>query len=117
MAENKVTGLDVCEFNGSGYKRVMTYKTWCMAFLTRDAEYTKNTYMERHLETDEVFVLLKGTATLFIGKERTPVEMEPCKMYNVTEGTWHNIVCSEDASVLIAENSDTDKSNTEYFYL
>lgn len=62
----------------------------------------------------EVFVLLKGEATLFIGKERIPVKMEPCKIYNVTVGIWHNIVCSEDASVLIAENSDTNKSNKEY---
>lgn len=115
--KNKANGLQICEFNGRGYKRVMSYKTWCMAFLTQDDEYTKNTYMERHLETDEVFVLLKGEATLYIGEERTPVQMEPCKFYNVTEGTWHNIVCSEDASVLIAENSDTDKTNTEYFYL
>jgi len=60
---------------------------------------------------------LKGEATLYIGENRTPVKMEPNKLFNVTAGTWHNIVCSEDASVLIAENSDTDKSNTEYFYL
>jgi len=116
-SKNTAKGLEISEFTGRGYKRTLVYKTWCVAFLTRDDEYTKNTYMERHLETDEVFVLLKGEATLYIGENRTPVKMEPNKLFNVTAGTWHNIVCSEDASVLIAENSDTDKSNTEYFYL
>ena len=110
-------GLEICEFTGRGYDRTMISGSWCVAFLTQDDEYTVNTYMERHLKTDEVFVLLKGEATLFIGPERSPVTMVPCKLYNVTAGTWHNIVCSEDASVLIAENSDTDKSNTEYSYL
>ncbi|MBQ7638214.1 MAG: cupin domain-containing protein [Clostridia bacterium] len=115
--ENAAKGLDVYEFGGRGYKRAITFKTWCLAFLTQDDEYTVNTYIERHMETDEVFVLLKGEATLYIGKERTPVKMELNKFYNVTAGTWHNIVCSSDASVLVAENSDTDKTNTEYFYL
>ncbi len=115
--KSKAAGLEISEFTGRGYDRTMIFKTWCVAFLTQDDEYTKNTYMERHMETDEVFVLLKGEATLYIGLDRTPVEMEPCKLYNVTVGTWHNIVCSADASVLIAENSDTDRSNTEYFDL
>ena len=114
---SEAKGLEISEFNGSGYDRTMIFKTWCVAFLTQDDEYTTNTYIERHLETDEVFVLLKGKGTLFIGMERIPVEMEPCKIYNVTAGTWHNIVVSEDASVLIVENSDTDKSNSEYHYL
>lgn len=108
-------GLEIKEFNGRGYKRSHVFGTWCVAFLTQDDEYTHNTYMERHMKTDEVFVLMKGKATLFIGENREPVEMEPYKIYNVTAGTWHNIVCDEEASVLITENSDTDKSNTEYF--
>ena len=112
-----VNGLKICQFNGRGYKKVLEYKSWCMAYLTQDEEYTKNTYMERHLETDEVFVLLQGEATLYIGENRTPVKMEPLKFYNVTEGTWHNIVCSEDASVLITESNGTNKTNTEYFTL
>lgn len=117
MMNNETRGLEISEFNGRGYDRTMIFKTWCVAFLTQDDEYTVNTYMERHMETDEVFVLLKGEATLYIGLERTPVKMEPCRLYNCTVGTWHNIVCSADASVLIAENSDTDRSNTEYHYL
>lgn len=110
-------GLEIKEYTGEGYDRTHIFKSWCVAFLNQNQEYIKNTYVERHTETDEVFVLLKGTATLYIGKEHEGVEMEPCKIYNVTVGTWHNIECSADASVLIAENSDTDASNTDYYYL
>ncbi len=68
-------------------------------------------------KTDEVFVLLKGKATLYIGENREPAAMEINKLYNVTAGTWHNIVCDEEASVLVIENSDTNKANTEYIDL
>ena len=110
-------GLEIKEFTGRGYKGVHVFKEWRVAFLTQDREYTKNTYIERHLESDEVFVLLKGKATLFIGKDREPVEMEYNKIYNVTAGTWHSIECDEEASVLIVENDDTVKENSEYIDL
>ena len=51
-----------------------------------------------------------------IGEEREAVTMEPCRLYNVRAGTWHNIRVSRDARVLILENSDTGKQNSEYIY-
>ena len=110
-------GLEVKEYTGEGYRRVVEYKTWTVAFLNWCPEYEKNTFIEAHTKTDEVFVLLTGKATLYIGREREPVEMEPCKFYNVTAGTFHNIVVSRDARVLVAENSDTCDANTEFVYL
>ena len=67
--------------------------------------------LERHLKTDEIFVLLEGKATLYTDKEE--VEMVVGSVYNVPVGVWHHIVVSEDASVLIVENADTAKDNTE----
>ena len=110
-------GLEVKYYTGAGYDRTHICGTWCVAYLNQCEEYIHNTYVERHTMTDEVFVLLHGTATLYIGKEHRGVEMEPYKIYNVTKGTWHNIVVSVDAGVLIAENSDTDRTNTDYYYL
>ena len=43
--------------------------------------------------------------------------MEKCKVYNVKKGLWHHIVVSEDATVLVVENSNTTKENTERKYL
>ena len=74
-------------------------------------------YLERHIETDETFVLLVGEATLLIGEnvERVPLEMLKC--YNVKAGVWHNIILTPGTRVLVVENSDTSRSNTDYLEL
>ncbi len=71
---------------------------------------------ERHLFTDEAFVLLRGGAVLFIGKERLRYELEPCKTYNVKAGCFHSLALLADSCVLIVENDDTSAENSEYYY-
>jgi len=110
-------GLEIKEYTGDGYKRVIEYGSWTVAFLNWCPEFEKNTYIEAHLNTDEVFVLLAGSATLYMGEEREAVVMEPCKFYNVKAGVFHSITVSRDARVLIAENRDTGKANSRYIYL
>ena len=110
-------GLEIKEYNGEGYNRTMIYNTWCVAFLNHADRFENTTYLERHLLTDEVFILMDGTAELLIGEKGERVEMEPCKIYNIKAGVWHNIRVSRDAKVLVVENSDTGKENTEYLYL
>ena len=39
--------------------------------------------------------------------------MENGIVYNVPKCEWHHIVVSEDALVMVVENSDTSKENTE----
>ena len=107
-------GLDILEYTGEGYRRVVEYGAWTVAILNWNGEFDKNTRIEAHMLTDEVFVLLRGRATLFIGENREAVEMEPCKLYNVKAGVYHSIEVSRDASVLIAENRDTCRGNTRY---
>ena len=72
------------------------------------------TYLERHNETDEVFILLEGSASLFMGEDAREVVMEKFLSYVVKKSAWHNIVVSEDARVLIVENKNTGKHNSEY---
>ena len=80
----------------------------------------KMEFMERHTQTDEVFVLLNGQATLILGGNGPKVEsiyqqvMEQGKLYNVKQNAWHTILLSRDASILIVENQDTGEENTEY---
>jgi len=80
-------------------------------------------FMERHTQTDEVFVLLAGQATLILGGIDGMVEgiypqvMENGKLYNVKQDVWHTVLLSRDASILIVENRDTGKENTEYCQL
>ena len=110
-------GLEIKDYNGEGYDRTHVYDNWCVAFLNYADRFDKITYIERHLLTDEVFVLLQGSAELLIGETCEPVTMEPFKIYNVKAGVWHAIRVSRDAKVLIVENSDTTKENSEYLYL
>ena len=72
--------------------------------------------MERHLKTDEVFLLICGEATLHIGKDFEACPMEIGKVYNVKCGEWHCISMKPNARVAIVENNDTSEKNTEYYY-
>ena len=40
--------------------------------------------------------------------------MEKNKVYNVKHAVWHAITTSEDAHVLVVENDNTSKDNSEY---
>jgi len=42
--------------------------------------------------------------------------MEQGKVYNVRKGVWHHIVLEKDSKVLVIENSNTAKENTERRY-
>jgi ureidoglycolate hydrolase len=74
--------------------------------------------MQRHDETDEVFVLLQGRFILFIGEGDAEVgtihavDLQPLKAYNVKKGAWHSHTLSRDAVVLIVENRDTAAANS-----
>jgi ureidoglycolate hydrolase len=114
--------LEIREHNGRGFKPLITFGEWRVAILRflDDLRPGRIDSMERHTETDEVFVLLSGRAVLIIGGNGAQVEgiypqlMEPEKIYNVKCKTWHTILLSQDASVLLVENDDTGDLNSEY---
>ena len=114
-----VAGLDILEHTGEGYARVVDGPKWTVAELNYAQKFDADgiSYLERHIETDETFVLLAGEATLLIGEnvERVPLEMFKC--YNVKAGIWHNIILTPGTRVLVVENSDTSRSNTDYIEL
>jgi ureidoglycolate hydrolase len=119
------TLMEVKEFTGIGYSPVVDYGQWRVAVLNFIDEIIleRLNTLERHNETDEVFVLLKGKVFLFLGEgndraEKIHVtEMQPCKIYNIKKSVWHGCTMSEDASILIIENKNTDKSNTSFYTL
>lgn len=117
MIISKDKDLEIYGNDASGYEKTMNYESWRVAIANYAERFDKNkfTKMERHLLTDEVFVLLSGKAELVLGKEMRYVSLEAGKLYNVKAGAWHNILMSEDAKVLIVENHNTGLENTEYF--
>ena len=56
------TLLEIREYNGAGYQPLIDYDTWRVAILRfiDDLAPQDLTKMQRHNETDEVFVLLSG---------------------------------------------------------
>ena len=113
--------LEITEYHGEGYHPCVDYGEWRVAILRHIADLAaeKITFLERHQETDEVFVLLAGRCLLFIGENSEEsisiqgVDMVPHKLYNVKKGAYHNHILSEDAVVLIVENRDTGSQNSD----
>jgi hypothetical protein len=114
--------LEVHEYTDAGYRPLVDYEAWRVAILNYDDELLPQniTRIQRHDETDEVFVLLRGRCILFIGEGEESVtavfaqDMEPLKIYNVKRGVWHTHTLSEDAMVLIVENRDTTYDNSPF---
>jgi ureidoglycolate hydrolase len=113
--------IQIREYRGEGYQPLIYFGGWRVAILNYldGIHPTRIADMERHLETDEAFILLRGKCVLILGvnggqaAELIPCEMENEKLYNVRAGIWHTVLLSPDASVLIVENSDTGEGNSE----
>lgn len=114
--------LEVREHNGPDYKPLIDFQNWRVAIINYTSDLTpdKINRMQKHTETDEVFVLMQGRCILFLGEGTESVtkvhavDMEPYKLYNVKCGVWHSHTFSEDARVLIVENRDTVYENSPF---
>lgn len=75
--------------------------------------------VERHTDSDEVFVLLEGNVVLVIamcGAMPGPIQalrMAQRKLYNMRRDTWHTALLGRDSVVLVVENRDTGAANTQ----
>lgn len=109
--------IEVAEYRGKGYRSLVEYEGWRVAVLNYidELEVQRLTTMQKHTESDEVFVLLSGKFVLFTGGdgevpgEIDAIALEPGKLYNVKKGVWHTHTLSQDGSALIVENRDTDR--------
>lgn len=115
----KLEGLEIFEYDGEGYDPTMSFENWRVAIANFGKKFDRESYnmLERHMLTDEVFVLLRGEASLIIGKELREYKMKPYRIYNVKAGVWHNVLIERGAKVLVVENHDTSDENSEEFYL
>ncbi len=117
--------LEIREHNAPDYEPLIDHQSWRVALMnyTADLLPEKINRMQKHVETDEVFVLLAGRCILFLGRgdasvaEIYAVDMQPFKLYNVKRGVWHSHTFSRDARVLIVENRDTVEANSPFVEL
>lgn len=103
--------MESVTFKGEGFQVMKEFEGWKIGCLRYNDRFSKFDQLERHLETDEVFVLLNGSAILFTEEESCQMVLHA--LYNIPKGVWHHIVVSKDATVLVVENSNTTKENTE----
>jgi len=114
--------LEVRDYTAEGYKPLVDYDSWRVAVLNYSPVLSAENIatMQRHNETDEVFVLLRGRCILFLGQGAETAtrifaeDMQPLKIYNVKKGAWHTHTLSDDAMVLIVENRDTTYDNSPF---
>jgi mannose-6-phosphate isomerase-like protein (cupin superfamily) len=114
--------VEIREHTGEDYLPLINFEGWRVAILNDASKFRRETmpYLERHNNTDEVFVLLEGNCTLYIGDGTsdfgliTLLSMQRKKVYNIKKGVWHNLTCAPGTSVLIVENADTSPANSDY---
>lgn len=116
--------MEVLEYTGIGYQPILAHRDWRIAILNYHPELLPEnmTNFQKHMLTDESFVLLKGHCILFLAEDETleqihPVDMEQGKLYNIKAGTYHTHTLSEDAMVLIVEGDDTCDDNSPQVFL
>jgi mannose-6-phosphate isomerase-like protein (cupin superfamily) len=118
MNPSSVHTVEIKTWEGEGYHPLVADGEWLVALMNWEQRFDLSSIgkIERHNETDEVFVLLQGNSILYIKNEdglHTYV-MKPGVVYNVTKATWHNVVGSRDATWLIVENKNTTVENSNY---
>jgi len=118
VMESKINQIKVCTWEGEGYKPLVSHRDWLVALMNWEPRFDLNGIgkVERHNETDEVFVLQKGRSILFICNLGgiQAIDMQPGVLYNVTRGTWHNVIGTRDTQWLIVESNDTNEANSDY---
>ncbi len=110
--------LQTFEWKGEGYQPLVFTQDWQVALLNWEPVIDADNIgeIERHNQSDEVFVLQSGRAVLFTIRDgdMQAVDMQAGVLYNVTAASWHNLIASRDASWVIVEKRDTHLNDCEY---
>ncbi|MGL4648041.1 MAG: cupin domain-containing protein [Caldilineaceae bacterium] len=117
-ASRSQAGVDRHTFTGDDFLPVVESGGWLVALMNWSPRFDRSGWgtLERHLHSDEVFVLLKGRAVLLWDGGDGPVceQMALGVVYNVRQSTWHNVIGTRDAQWLIVESSPDPALPTEY---
>lgn len=117
--------IEKVNFPEVGYQPIIDFESWRVAVLKFCDDLIPENIenMQKHMLTDEVFVLINGSCNLYsAGTGEYPgriekIPMEKHKGYNVKKGVWHTHTLSKDAEVLIVENQNTCDDNSPIFLL
>ena len=113
--------IEVKDFSGEGMSRVYENKKWTVGIKNWKPanDISGIDCLERHNETDELFILLSGACTLIYANgngsnlDIQAVKMEPLKVYNIPASLWHNTVTRKDTKLALIEDSSTGSHNSD----
>ena len=113
--------IESFEFTSEGMQRVYENEKWTVGIKNWKPanDITGINCLERHNETDELFVLINGGCTLIFanetadGLELEAVTMEPHRVYNIPATLWHNTVTQKDTKMILIEDSNTSMNNSD----
>ena len=113
------------EYEGKGLTRVFENEKWMVGIKNWKPENDISGIdcLERHNETDELFILLNGSCTLLFANETADglvidkVDMEPMKVYDIPPSLWHNTVTKADTKLALIEDSATGSANSDVLKL
>ena len=109
------------DYKSEGMNRVYENEKWTVGLKNWKAanDILGIDCLERHNQTDEIFVLLSGECTLIFANETSDgldldaVKMEPYKVYNIPAALWHNTVTQKDTKLVLIEDSSTSMDNSD----
>jgi ureidoglycolate hydrolase len=109
------------EYNKEGMSRVYENEKWTVGVKNWKPanDITGIDCLERHNQTDELFVLLSGECVLVFANEVEDqlqievVRMVPNKVYNIPRSLWHNTVTQKDTKMVLIEDSSTSMDNSD----
>ncbi|WP_163536414.1 cupin [Gracilibacillus sp. YIM 98692] len=112
-------------FDQDGMKKVYVNDNWMVGLKNWKPENDINGFnnLERHNETDELFVLLSGECHLVYAEEEdgrlafSSVQMEQNKVYNIPKTLWHNTITQKDTKLALIEAPDTSMENSDVMEL
>ncbi len=112
-------------FAGEGMQRVFENEKWTVGIKNWKPanDVTGIDCLERHNQTDELFVLIEGACTLIYANETDEgivfdaVRMERDKVYNIPATLWHNTITQKDTKMILIEDSNTSMENSDILNL
>jgi len=117
--------IKVTDFSGEGMNRVYENGKWMVGIKNWKPanDISGIDCLERHNETDELFILLSGTCILLSANETGgkldihALKMEPFKVYNIPATLWHNTITRKDTKLALIEDSSTGSGNSNVMNL
>ncbi len=117
--------IQILDFDGEGMKRVFENEKWMVGIKNWKPANDRMgiDMLERHNQTDELFVLLSGSCTLIYANENNGTleieaeKMQPMRVYNIPRSLWHNTVTTKDVRLILIEDSSTGMENSDVLNL